>query len=470
MTTTKTVKMKVPDFKVGTVVVMNGGYHYQITKVYPVSGSHYGHGFDLLSVHGPSKGETWTNFTWAAHSVFDVLAPDPSPDCFLWAIPHQCPHCGNLVMPGYLSDDCSPHAYPCCTLECDHDYGEYTETCYYCGEPTDCTSDEHDKCDCWHCPCCGDWHPENYSYAHGCYDCVNTERWDRYGERKQRPTDVIPGWIERNDPLPETVCEAKVYQTLHDEAKAMELDPVRCMADFYLLDFLALALARRYRYGTTCQNDGLRDAHLLKQDVKRLQDALVARCDGLFQTYLFAAIGGEVRYHPNVQQTNDEFKNGRATVWNYWCAMGECGDRLALAQDCVELFSDKIPFPKGTGVGGDNWAQIARTLVGRLDGTLDAATFVDRVFNLQHNGGMALNKVKWHSFCGHDIRHCRYIGDAHHSRRTNFGTLVEVASEDVLTLTREIVKHHSFGHVVGLEDAYNDLQAVTVSSYDEDEA
>jgi hypothetical protein len=87
-----------------------------------------------------------------------------------------------------------------------------------------------------------------------------------------------------------------------------------------------------------------------------------------------------------------------------------------MIRDCVELFHDYGNWD--SGFGGRNWEKIADILLSRETGKLDAKTFVDRVFTLQHNGGSALNKCEWKSYLA-----CEEIGNAHAAEDIDFGVI-----------------------------------------------
>ena len=66
----------------------------------------------------------------------------------------------------------------------------------------------------------------------------------------------------------------------------------------------------------------------------------------------------------------------------------------------------------GGGYGGPMWAQISQMVKDYLDGQLSRTAFVDACFNLQHNGGSALNKFSW---MFHDATELQRLLDARRS-------------------------------------------------------
>lgn len=318
----------------------------------------------------------------------------------------ECPECVATDWSSYCADqDAGKAPYvgdytaPFLVTPGYHDYADVW-VLYPCHQSlTDCCETVQADADiCEHC---------NY-----CPDCCG-------GHRTPHP---IP-WQVRGDIIPSPI-EQDAYQTISREAKRRMVDPVQCMADFYLCDYV-LAVATPFH----ANFDG---AHTILLDALRLQQSIVARCDGLFQTYLFAAIGGEVRHHHSVYETDalkvQEYK-GRNGAWRQWLAMGETNCRTQLTADCIELFGDVDNWDDG--YGGSSWRIIAETLHARLTGQFDAKTFVDRVFSLQHNNGSCLDKVEWPRYRGANLKSCQTVGDSHHATRTGFSTLLNYASDDV---------------------------------------
>lgn len=300
-----------------------------------------------------------------------------------------------------------------CKEVCDH-CDSCSSDCYCtfcsCGNPAECG--ECEECD-MHCTC--------YSSC-TCEDCQ---------QRETLSTFKAP-WVARGDEMP-TQANVNVAQWIREESRNMLLDPVQAMADFYLCDYVETVLAQGFKYGTS-MNNGTRDAHQLRTNARNFQAHIVRRADTLFMDYTFAAIGGEVRHHPSVA---GNIPGGREDCWDYWHAMGETIGRDVLTRDCVHLFGDGS---WDSGYGGDAWHTIAQTLSMRLQGSLDARTFVDRVFSLQHNGGSLLDKVRWVSETpnGWGVGYCQNIGNAHASERIGFHVLLENASNEVRAMVRQL--------------------------------
>jgi len=197
----------------------------------------------------------------------------------------------------------------------------------------------------------------------------------------------------------------------------MLVNPVQAMADFYIADYIMAVIPSN----VSVLSDA-REAHILRQSATALQSHIVALCDPVFQDYTFCAIGGEVRHHANVRGT---VPSSRGSQWDYWFAMGQENGRRDLTEDCVNLFDDDC---WSGSYGGAKWRTIASTLLLRFDGKLDAKTFVDRIFSLQHNGGSLLNKMNWKGSV--NTQECMTVGNAHASDIPDFPTLAMYASHD----------------------------------------
>ena len=322
-----------------------------------------------------------------------------------------CSGCSEMIAePSYapaLCENCE-QCESCC--ECFHCYGcgsKVTDlecsTCEHC-ESCGCSC-ECDDCGCSHCG------------AYGCGICCECVEENRRNAR-------VPGWVARGDVLPNSAGDAS---PLLSDFRGV--DPVRGMADFYLLEWILAVIARRNRFGNiTLHNSGGARLARIRNAAYTLQRYVVQQCDTAFRDYVFLAIGGEARHHVNVRGS---LSMGRESMWDYWHAMGESIGREQCTRDAVDLF--RCESWSG-GYGGSAWETCAKTLLMREDGTLDARTFVDRCFSLQHNSGSLLNKVAWsgESYPGQRTGAMRSIGNAHH--RSDLATLARYASQDARDL------------------------------------
>lgn len=162
-----------------------------------------------------------------------------------------------------------------------------------------------------------------------------------------------------------------------DVAKKAGLDPTRNLAqacaDYYLLSYL-----RRPHYVVAA-------AFAL--------DNLVNDLTAEFAQYLDMACGGELRHASTwppelppcpVLGTGTD----RSLAWRDWLAWETPIYRAEYAASAFEQAS----WP-GSNYGGEPWALIACTLHEFLTKRMSRELFLDRVWNLQHHGGIVLNKV-----------------------------------------------------------------------------
>jgi hypothetical protein len=160
-------------------------------------------------------------------------------------------------------------------------------------------------------------------------------------------------------------------------AKRIGLDPTRNLAqacsDFYLLSYL-------------------RRPHYVVAAAEAL-DELVRDLTPEFAQYLDMACGGELRHAstwpcelpscPVLGRGND-----RSVAWRDWLAWETASYRAEYAANAFEEAS----WPS-RNYGGEPWALIATTLHEFLNKEMSCEMFIDRVWNLQHHGGIVLNKI-----------------------------------------------------------------------------
>lgn len=160
-------------------------------------------------------------------------------------------------------------------------------------------------------------------------------------------------------------------------AKRVGLDPMRNLAqacaDFYLLSYL-------------------RRPHYVVAAAEAL-DELVRDLTPEFAQYLDMACGGELRHAstwpyelpscPVLGRGND-----RSVAWRDWLAWETANYRAQYAATAFEEAS----WPS-RNYGGEPWAVIATTLHEFLSKQISPEMFIDRVWNLQHHGGIVLNKI-----------------------------------------------------------------------------
>lgn len=411
-----------------------------LTLLDPVCGSKPVALFERLKASKASNPEMWANGNVPVFLVGSFGSPIEvsetgyhyCEECQLWtyAKPKTDP------MQGWIINPCHEKECSCCY--------EVGTLCHLCEKVSDCCDCLHcsscedatesvcDHCDrCEECCCCSFCHCGDIvgcGECEQCSDCCScyADRCSCSDCRAARGNGTQAPWIVRNDPLP-TSAPVDVYRTLKTEAETLQLDPVQAMADFYLCDYVSTVLAR---FDSGYSNNGARNLQDLFRASKLAQKLIVQKCDSLFQDYVFAAIGGEVRHHGSVRGS---VPAGRESMWDYWHAMGETIGRDVLTDDCIGIFGDVY---WASGYGGKSWETISKTLAMRLDRRLDARSFVDRVFSLQHNGGSLLNKLAWPMLTDRNfsVEHMITIGNAHADATIGFATLLESCSETVLTL------------------------------------
>lgn len=300
-----------------------------------------------------------------------------------------------LPQPHPYDEDLPWITFPCHNNACEechavissYDHCSTCEQCFSC-------------CACEHCGDCGEV-ISSYSDCSGSGYCSYCTR------ENHRSGSMVPGWIARGDKLPTESQPSRIKDL------ARSFDPVTAMADFYVSDWVAAVISQRYRANLQNRdNDAFAAPIALHAAATTLQSAIVAVAAPLFAEYGFAAIGGEIRHHPSVRE---HLSSSRTYAWDGWCSMRQTIPAAVLLADAVALFSDEGAW--SAGYGGEAWAQCARVLHGYAAGAagMDARTFVDRCFSLQHNGGSFLNKVSWLiSSDGHyDTSWMVRIGEAH---------------------------------------------------------
>lgn len=386
---------------------------------------------------------------------------------------HECPECGDEVSPTPTSDPSEPWIlYPCCQYECSCCYAFGTlcsncskvedccecSYCHSCHEPVDETCDNCETCEhccnCVSCTNCGtkDSYGEDIcgdcDQCSGCCSCNRHDECDCGECHGSSSSSLTPGWAKRGWSVPISNRDAGTQFT-QDYAKY--IDPAQGMSDFYLLDYISAVLAPKVRYGA---NNGLRAGTVLLRTAEHLQGALVSVLDDAFRTYGFFAIGGEVRHHPSVRNVNPT--HGRENMWTYWEDMGDEYGRSELLQDALALFRD--PVWNG-GYGGEAWAVCTDIVLMREKGDLDAKTFVDRCFALQHNGGSFLDKVywtpAWDNRDGMGVSYMKQIGNAHASETIGFEALLRTASNAVKGLLSDLLADAYLSSLVPAGDRTN---------------
>src|SRR5439155_6872509 len=133
---------------------------------------------------------------------------------------------------------------------------------------------------------------------------------------------------------------------------------------------------------------------LLAGEIKTLDPVLLQ--------YSEMAIGGEIRHHFSCHELNHV---GRSTAWALWKHLA---DRVGpdIYRMAAEIFRNFEALGL-EGYGGEPWAKAAEIVHARLTGKLSPELFIDRVMDLEHNGGCFLNKVHW-GYTGREFQEVRY--------------------------------------------------------------
>ena len=197
-----------------------------------------------------------------------------------------------------------------------------------------------------------------------------------------------------------------------------EIDIVGMSADFWLLNGIA---------GDVLSQVKDRWLDLIVNDGKKMLDQLVVKLDTILIEYCALAIGGELRHHPCLAG-QPGFGSGRSTSWSVWRHLHDNfgAETYRLAAITFRDFSMD-------GFGGELWAQGADLMEARLSHKISPVVFVDRAFDLEHNGGCFLNKIDWMQDLDRGISTVdpiKYkIGPAHHARETQWNTLLWYATK-----------------------------------------
>ena len=349
---------------------------------------------------------------------------------------HFCSQCSIEVMPSPLTDSSVGWImFPCHESECSCCYeigiacprcDKIEDACCDCSSCSYCSAlvDSEDICsECSECEsCCScskcsgcdakgnsvDFCGRCSDYDNVCVDCCICSSY------------LSPGWDSRNLKLP-----THRHDFLADMESEFRVSPVESMADFYVCDWVLAVIPET-------NSDAL--SVNLRRDALRLQNYLIGRLDFAFRSYGFVACGGESRHHCNV----NSLPMGREDCFDYFYAIGLQNDRVALLEDLVEIFGCDS---WSSGYGGRAWQGCAEILLARETGNLDAKTFVDRVFSLQHNGGSFLNKVGWMASSGgmRNVDYCQAIGNAHAARNVDFDVLLRDCSIDAFQLAENLL-------------------------------
>lgn len=319
------------------------------------------------------------------------------------------------------------HQTWCCDT---HVYGspEEANLCDFCDAESCC-------CDCHLCQVCGqktrldDFHIEcdhcvDHCECDICDGCETLKPIHSDGQcsscyKESMGTITVPGWEERGayDLLADVEIKGSVGSTSrhlvskdgewesgrfdndHDVAANVwgvdrSISPVSGCADFYLLEAIQSKVFAGPNISYIADDP---EMDQISAQARTQREALIEVLDEQFVKYINMACGGEVRYHQAMKKYQTVVPRGgdrdfRHGGWLLWHRIFERVGPEAV-KDCAILLAD---FYSG-GVGGPKWATAANVLYQRLTqpDLMPPWLFVDRVFTMQHNGGMILNKINW---------------------------------------------------------------------------
>jgi pyruvate,orthophosphate dikinase len=179
---------------------------------------------------------------------------------------------------------------------------------------------------------------------------------------------------------------------------ARVINPTRCG------EVLDVCQAINSFYIAEAMMTAVRDERL-KKKIRAAQARVTGEYAETFSTYLALAVSSEVTYAGrNASGGEQELAQLRQRGYTLvhrdrWsrAVTPPIATELALRSvtDVAEYFAGcRAVFAQqsSTSYGGKKWADIAEAGLFFWDGTVDAAVFVDRVFDLQHNGGRVFNK------------------------------------------------------------------------------
>lgn len=319
------------------------------------------------------------------------------------------------------SGGCDTHS------ECDScDYCDLPECACQCAKCAECGRLETD-CRC--CSSCGS------NYCGTCDECEEAQcectcedeycgggndQHHRFGSIQTAP------WVSRgvDAPLAPYGSAQEAWGIATDS-----VDLAQSAADFYLLEAMIGGVVSPARQ--MAQSDTY--SQLLTAEAKALFGTLVGRLDKTFRGYVDMIIGGELRHHRAAGSAS--LRGDRSDAWRQWRSIRTAGGPTILA-DAEALFLDF----NSTAYGGEAWATIAKVLLARETNQIRPAMFIDRVFNLQHNGGSLFDKASWaySNRLGWGMSELQTVVlPAHGARTTPWNLLLAVASDEVRDLFHE---------------------------------
>lgn len=249
-----------------------------------------------------------------------------------------------------------------------------------------CGSMEHEKKDCdWVAPlACGICGNTTHATEH----CPHNGGDNKFGLAAKGSINKPP-WEKRGIKLD--------YMKPPDDKEWPELwpienhewDPLVQNARLIILEFIAENMRNATREAQFASMEDL-DVRVIVQEARQRLDDLVTYVEPRLRAYTDMAVGGELRHHRAIGGRILPGPSSREMAWKSWKELRKILGPQGLL-DAAILFED---FNDG-GYGGVKWGIPAKILWMRETGKISGAIFLDRVFDLEHNGGAFLNKVKW---------------------------------------------------------------------------
>lgn len=358
-----------------------------------------------------------------------------------------CNHCGDNLAP--LSDKPA--------FRCDDCYENFCVDCFIittgnCKHCTPCPGCEDDP---------GEWYCEHCGVPKLCDDCVHEVNWPNaayvcdscfadHGPKFVKPLGSgakarghmnAPPWEQRGIVVDMKEINKKVLEAARQgeesdrDSRWKEVwgfddedhDPIQVAADFYLL--------HPVQHGSLAPDQDT-ELRVISEEAAELRHGLIARYDDIFRRYVDMVVGGELRHHRALGRAG-KLPGHRPFAWIGWLAIREQVGPDALA-DAATLFNE---FDPEGSYGGPKWAMISEVLHLRETGRISAEVFVDRVFNLEHNGCSVLGgKVAWSGFTKRDLNLIKtVIGPAHAANPARLDILALFASADTQRIWADYV-------------------------------
>ena len=170
-----------------------------------------------------------------------------------------------------------------------------------------------------------------------------------------------------------------------------------CLNDFYLIEAMAHEVKRNGR-------EFLPSRLHFQEEVLSLKASIHKKIANLFSEYLYVAIAGELRHtwercfcSYELADRLEQFgiRAGGPRISTQKAVKKDVEAKMKLLPLAIEIFGERWE----NGYGGRSWLKIAELLHDYLKGKLNDTVFVDCVFNIRHNGGLAFDKAGWLLYC-----------------------------------------------------------------------